>query len=266
MIETGDGQFEGGSSSAHAIASSGLVRSKNSCSRPGAARGPIRLSATPPARAARPTSSCSASTMKPPSRAGVREGSRRRERHAAPPRRGRSRASRAAASSSARVPSATMRPTSMITSRSATASTSCKQVRGEQHRAAAIGEVAQELAHPAHPSAGRARWPARRGSGPRGPRAARARGRGADACPASTGARASAAAERSRPTRSSRSSTRRGSTPIICAETISASRPRRPSCCAAASSRIPTRRPGLGKVAIATAEDDRPSGVRLRQP
>ena len=39
----------------------------------------------------------------------------------------------------------------MITSWSATAWTSRQQVRGQQHGAAAVGEVAQELAHPAHP-------------------------------------------------------------------------------------------------------------------
>jgi hypothetical protein len=36
-------------------------------------------------------------------------------------------------------------------------------------------------------------------------------------------------------------------TPIVWAETASASRPRRPACCAEASSRIPTRRPGFGR-------------------
>ena len=36
-------------------------------------------------------------------------------------------------------------------------------------------------------------------------------------------------------------------TPMVCAETASASRPRRPGCWAEASSRTPTRRPGFGR-------------------
>ena len=39
----------------------------------------------------------------------------------------------------------------------------------------------------------------------------------------------------------------RAGTPMVRADTASASRPRRPACCADASSRMPTRRPGFGR-------------------
>src|SRR4051794_38154641 len=81
------------------------------------------------------------------------------------------------------------------------------------------------------------------------------------------------AAASSRPTSSSSASTRCAGTPMVWAETASASRPRRPACWADASSRMPTRRPGapgggggrgegeaaarpgFGRVGVAPAED-----------
>ena len=132
-----------------------------------------------------------------------------------------------------------------------------------------VGEAAQQASHPAH-APDRGRWRARRGSGPRGRRATRGRSRGAGACRASTcrhaagppscrGRRAPAARRRAAP-----------ATPMVWAETASASRPRRPACWADASSRMPTRRPGSAG-AVAPAEDpavplsgsERPTSIRI---
>ena len=160
-----------------------------------------------------------------------------------------------------------MRPPPMITIRSATTCTSPEQVRGQQHRPAAIGEVAQEPRASSACPRGPGRWPARRGSGPPGRRGARARGPAAGASPASIGARA-CARPRGR-ARRARAGRRRGARArrFVWADTASTSRPRRPGCCAEASSRTPTRRaPGVGQVGIgaARARSARPASGRDR--
>ena len=95
---------------------------------------------------------------------------------------------------------------------------------------------------------GRGRWRARRGSGPAGRRAARGRCRGAGACRASTCRRACVAAclraRRVEQLVDPRAAARRAT----CAETASTSRPVRPACRADASSRTPTRSPGLSRL------------------
>ena len=141
-----------------------------------------------------------------------------------------------------------------------------QQVRGQQHGPAAVGEVAQQRAHPAHalgvePVGGlvedqhlgvaeqRVREPEPLAHAERvlaHPLAARPSGR-ARRAPSSSSARFSG-------------------TPISRAESASVSRPRRPGCCAEASSRMPTRRPGLGSVPVGAAEHGGAAGVGLGEP
>src|SRR5215210_6330150 len=79
------------------------------------------------------------------------------------------------------------------------------------------------------------------------------------------------AAVSSRPTSSSSASTRCAGTPMVWAETASASRPRRPACWADASSRVPTRRPGFGRSrwrpprtwAWPLSGSERPTSIRI---
>jgi hypothetical protein len=121
-----------------------------------------------------------------------------------------------------------------------------QQVRREQHGAAAVGEAAQQLAHPAHalrvePVGGLVEdqdlgLAEQRVGEPEA--LAHAERVGADAPAARRLVEADEVEQRV---------DARAGTPIVCAETASASRPRRPACCAEASSRIPTRRPGFGR-------------------
>ena len=125
-----------------------------------------------------------------------------------------------------------------------------QQVGGQQHGAAAVGEVAQQAAHPV--DAGRVEAVGRlvEDQHLRGRRAARARCRGAGACRGSSCG--PGAWPRPGSGRPARASGRRGSSgrPMVRAPRVSTSRPVRPACWAEASSRTPTWRARVGDVAV----------------
>ena len=123
-----------------------------------------------------------------------------------------------------------------------------QQVRGEQDGAAAIGEVPQQRAHPAHALGVKAV-----GGLVEDQHLGVAEQRVGDAEPLTHPERVLAdALVRGRGIESDELEhlpTRRRSTPISCAEVASTSPPRRPLCWAEASISTPTRRPGLGSSA-----------------
>ena len=59
---------------------------------------------------------------------------------------------------------------------------------------------------------------------------------------------------------------RSAATPMVWRRSASASRPRRPACCADASSRIPTRWPGVRQVAVAIRRTSAPARCRAESP
>ena len=190
-------------------------------------------------------------------RARPRPAADRRRRGASPGRRGEARRrapARSSAStmvpdsvsSSARVPCAWIRPPPMIIIRSATASTSasrCEESSTVPPRSAKPRSRPriQRMPSGSRPLAGSSRI--RTSGSPSSAWAKPRRWR----MPSEYLPTRRRAAVSSRPTSSSSASTRCAGTPMVWAETASASRPRRPACCADASSRMPTRRPGFGR-------------------
>src|SRR5215210_5123164 len=149
-------------------------------------------------------------------------------------------------SSSARVPCAWIRPPPMIIIRSATASTSasrCEESSTVPPRSAKprSSPRIQRMPSGSRPLAGSSRI--RTSGSPSSAWAKPRRWR----MPSEYWPTRWRAAVSSRPTSSSSASTRCAGTPMVWAETASASRPRRPACWADASSRVPTRRPGFGR-------------------
>ena len=142
-------QLDAGQAGEGRVHAGDSVRSKKSCSRPAPSDGPRWVRTTRPSSAARPTSSASASTMKAVLDVrGVEAGGRRGPRASA------SRVGRAhehAGAGEQLLARAVGDDPAVADDQQVVGDRLDlqQQVRGEQHGAAAVGEVAQQAAHPA---------------------------------------------------------------------------------------------------------------------